>query len=588
MTRPRPAKPAAMRVFACVLSVFLAAGVATAADPEMRLQIGLKSAEETLSDLEAVVGGLAGEPKVYEDLIEPNLDIFLFGVDPTRTIRFDFVFPAKGESRLNMMIPVADQKDFLQDNIQPIGINTRRRAADYYQLTGDVYEGWIRFLDEYAIIAKKPHEGDADATQQKPSEADPRLFEKPADLALLIDENSGSRKDRAAVIEALGEQRLAKLKKDKDETDAEFELRRTMAENRFKHLPRLVADAEKFLFGYQTVAESGTGRSHLLIEPAAGTPLAEMINGIGTAEFLFAGVPTAEDPVFTARLAWPMTEARKERWRATMAASRPVAVEQLDKQDPAPSEERRAAQEELSNAVYDFLEAGVDQPLLGMFAEMRPAGGKTYNTAAGLTSVDGTSLVGVLEKIPAATEGGQLEADVETIGEIKLHKLTLPGLTPEIQDFVGGTSVYVGTAPDAIYFAAGPGGVDLLRESVADLTPATTDLMFSMRAHLGPVAEALDSIMTKRDISLIRFLQERRERRLEDRKDADEARRLQVTDPSAWRQAALEALLGKTDDVLTMELKKSDNRLEGETTLGRSILAAVGELIAKFAKENLG
>jgi hypothetical protein len=54
-----------------------------------------------------------------------------------------------------------------------------------------------------------------------------------------------------------------------------------------------------------------------------------------------------------------------------------------------------------------------------------------------------------------------------------------------------------------------------------------------------------------------------------------------------WRDAALEALKG-TDDRLHIQLDRVENRLEGDTTVAPGILKAIGELIAKFARENLG
>ena len=594
--RPHTASVFRPALAACLAAAAIsgpAVGPAAADEPpEVRVQIALKSADEILGDLQTVVGRLAGESDAYEELIYPNLDIFLVGVDTGRTIRFDLIQPSEGESRLNMAIPLSDTKDFLRDNIEPIGIDYKRRSDSYYELDGDVYEGYLRIVDGYAVIAKKPYRGDAAEGMESPAAADSRLFARPADMAILIDAASGTAKQRRAVAEAKGQSRVEQLVRRDDETEAAFELRRTMAANRAEQLPKILGGLKRMLLGYETVASSGTGRSHLIVEAEEDTELRELIEGVGTQSFLFAGVPTDEDPIYTGRLAWPMTQARKDRWTETIEASRAVAANQLDTQDPPVSEERRAAQGELTDAVYDFLKANVDQPLLGVFAEVRKADGKTYSAAGGVQSVDGTALVAVLEKIPAAIEGAKLEPGIETFAaggdtDVTLHRLTMPSMSQPLQDFFGGDSVTVGTASNAVYVAGGPDGVALLKRSIETLEPAETPSVLTLRAHLGPMARLLDSVMTRRDISLIQFMQQRREERLETRKDAAEARRLQVTDPAAWREAALEALLGKPDDVLTVDLKKVEDRLEGETTLGTSILAAVGELIAKFAKENL-
>ncbi|REJ72020.1 MAG: hypothetical protein DWQ29_22165, partial [Planctomycetota bacterium] len=55
-----------------------------------------------------------------------------------------------------------------------------------------------------------------------------------------------------------------------------------------------------------------------------------------------------------------------------------------------------------------------------------------------------------------------------------------------------------------------------------------------------------------------------------------------------WREAAIEALTGENDKLHILLERSEDGNLSGEGSSAPGILKMIGELIAKFADENLG
>lgn len=584
----------------CVLAFSLLAlslRPASAVAEDVRIYSAIQSSQQVLDDLEYVVSKLAGKKDIYQNQVYPNVEIFLIGVDLEHPIRFDTILDSEGKRRLSMAVPIADEKDFIRDNVNPIGIDTRKKGDGLYELGGGVFDGWLQVSESsdgkvtYGVFGAEGHQEDATVPIADLLEANGRILFEEFDVAVLLDETSGPVDARKQIVDEFRKQTLEQIERRPDETDAAFALRNHVAKAQFDRIEALVTGGKRVALGYSTDAEKGQGRSKLVIEALPDTTLAKAVDLVGSEESRFGGVPTIDDPVATGRLSIPIFDERRQRYVSFLEISRPVTLERVDTSEA--SDELKAARKKFIGLIYDQLLKGADQTFISGFYELQsidPANpDKGNNVAAGVTTLEGGNVVAILDALPAAVEGASIEKDADKIGDIALHKVSLPGLADSFKDHLGGvTDVYIGVADDAVYFAGGPAGVELLKKSLADLSPAKTDTAFSLRFHAGPVASLLDSVMTKRDFSLIEFLQDRREDRLTEReKDPDEARRVEVGDPREWREAAIKALMGKDGDVVNIEFKKVDGALIGTSELGRAILTAAGELIAKFAEENL-
>lgn len=582
------------------LSAVIAFAAATASignADDLRIYAGVKSSNEVLSDLEYIVSELASKKNAFEDKVFPNVDIFLVGVDPANPIRFDSIVDGTGERRLSMAVPIEDQRNFIRNNVNPIGIDARRMASGQYKLSGDVYNGVLKFVSsddksvEYGVFAFEDFPADADLTFADVLNGNARLFAEDYDVAALIDETSGPMEGREKIAAAFRERAITKIERRPDETEAAYALRRHIADAQFDRLESILVGGKRVWIAYSTDTEAGEGRSKLVAEAVPETVLAQAIDLIGSEPSQFASVPTIEDPVATGRMAIPIYDVRRSRYLKLLEVGRPVTLERVD--DSEGTAELKEARKTFINLVYDQLVTGAEQSFISGFYEVHAVdendSSKGNNVAAGITTVDGTNVVAILDAFPAAIEGGEVEKAVDKIGDIAIHKVSAPDIAGPIKDHLGGvTDMYIGVAENAVYFAGGPAGLDLLKTSVDGISPEKTDVAFSLRFHAGPLVSMLDEIMTKRDFSIIEFLQDRRENRIEEReRDPDDVRRVEVEDPRAWRDAALKALVGKSGDVVDITFAKVDGTLVGETTLGKALLTAAGELIAKFAEDNL-
>src|SRR5262245_43294137 len=91
------------------LSCLLITGLARAEDhPPPRAVMVLKSTDDILAKLQHVIADLAGKQKEWENNVFPNIDIFLFGVDKTKPVRYDQIVGGKDGRREQMMVPIAN------------------------------------------------------------------------------------------------------------------------------------------------------------------------------------------------------------------------------------------------------------------------------------------------------------------------------------------------------------------------------------------------------------------------------------------------------------------------------------------------
>src|SRR4029079_5948561 len=121
-------------------------------------------ADDILQDLEHVIGGLAGKKREWDANVLPNIEIFLFGVDRTKPVRYDQLVGGKEGRREQMMVPVANLKEFITDDLDPIDIITNPDKKDkskcLYNLTGGGYPGFMRYVHDYAYFARAEHQED--------------------------------------------------------------------------------------------------------------------------------------------------------------------------------------------------------------------------------------------------------------------------------------------------------------------------------------------------------------------------------------------------------------------------------------------
>ena len=189
----------------------------------------------------------------------------------------------------------------------------------------------------------------------------------------------------------------------------------------------------------------------------------------------------------------------------------------------------------------------------------------------GAVSAPGSdALEDTLQQLPAAREGNEVELEVATEGDIRIHRIRLAEGFVDLADTVFGTGrdFYVGLGRDQVWMATGTGSKELLISAIRQTgEPELNETVLTVDVALRPWAE--------------RLLE------LAEQKEPPEA----VEDREAWRNelARMRQLAESLvqEDALNIVVKADGDSVTGTVRMHRGLLTFIGRQIAKLAKENL-
>lgn len=591
----------AVRCAALALLTLFARFPAAAQDeaaPPTRIVVVLKSSDEVIADLEHMVSDLAGQPEDWENSVYLNIDVFLYGVDKSLPVRFDQLIDAEGGQRMQMMVPVADLDEFIKDNLDPIGIIVRRdrRDRDLYQLS-DVYEGFMRVENGYAHFAVQEHPEDAKAGLPAPGEAHDALLERGYDVAAQLQNQKTTPEQRAEAFATYRDNTLAGIQKRPDESAEAFELRKTNTQQSLETLERLFVQSSDLTIGWVTDTSKSEGRGELLLVPIEGTDLETTIKSQAETPSYFAAIQTSDEAVFSGRLNVTLDELLTRQSKELYELGRPVAEQRIDETADI-TEEQKTARKQIANQLFDMLSAGLEIGKWDGAIEVTPSAGGRHTALVGLRTADGSAMTQILELLPTADPSFETQLNADEAGGVAIHKVTFTANYPQaLQQFFGETpEFYVGAGADAVWFSMGEGSLEAMKagiEAVGDGTGGeASPTIASLDLRLYPILNVMNQLRKDGDFDLMATLKNRGvieepapvEESEEPAPGAETAAMLRDFE---WRDTALEALKG-SEDRIRLKLDRVENRLEGDTTAESGILKAIGELIAKFARENLG
>lgn len=563
-----------------------------------RVVVVLSSSDAILADLEHMVVDLAGRKTDWEKSVFPNIDIFLIGVDKSQPVRYDQIIGGEGGRREQLMVPIANLTEFIKDNLDPIGIVVRqdRRQKDLYRLS-EVYEGWMRVKENYARFARKEHPEDVPSDMPHPSQTHKELLAQGYDVAVELDNSRTSPEDRQAAFAAFRDNTLAGIQKRPDETEEAFQLRKTNSAQSLETLERLFVESSRITIGIATDTKKSVGSGKLVLAPRPDTPLQASLKAMAEQPSRFAAVPRAEDPVLSGRLNFALDEMLVRQMRELYGLLRPVVQQRIDKTENL-TEDQKTARKEVSNILLDILTASLDLGKVDGVVEVTQQSSGKHTGVMAVCAAEGGRAAKIVELLPASDSAYRTEMNIDQAGQVDIHKVTVTeGYPKALQQFFGDSGeVYVGTGPDTVWLSVGEGALEALKAGIAaageaapegpvDPTVARLDL------DLLPVLQLMNQLRKDGDFDLMATLKRRGlveepppEGTDESSPAADTRRMLQDFE---WRDAAIQALDSKADR-LHLELRRVEDRLEGEATIERGILKALGEVIAKFARENLG
>ncbi len=578
----------------------------SAFDQPTRVTTYVASAQNVLDDLEYMVSELAGEPEIWKEKVFPNIDIFLYGLDPAQPIRFDSLLDPATGTRSLLMVPLldGDAREFLNDNLDPIGIFSTAKAragrpprATYWQLESDpaapIFDGWMRLANDYAYIAKV--EEDIPATIAPPDASHAHLAATGADLAIQLRAPQEGETDRAAAFAKYKENIISALEPYDDETAEEFSLRSLVVHQQFERLEVLFMQTTD-LSAKWTLAD-GQGLLEILVDPVANSQLAVDFQGSVGRESHFARVPSQADSVLSGRLCMLLSETLRRQFSTFYVQAIPVIQSQIDTQEDYDDGQRQARKDALA-IILQMLSDNAADGDPDAFIEIAPAAGGLHTMVTGLTFRNTDTISELLNAIVGFGEGWTLEENVATIGNVTVHKLHCGESYPvALTEFFGAEAdYYVGVDGKYLWVASGVDSLEALTTAIGQVTDESLEPvhipLFALDFQVRPILKMAHAWEQESAIDLMAFFKkggfanQTRERENATNDDGEEPLMAAFKDFD-WQQIILDTLEGTDARIRTVFDLDAEGSLTGQSIIETEVLKAAGRVIAEFADDQL-
>ncbi|HVJ66426.1 MAG TPA: hypothetical protein VM510_00505 [Caulifigura sp.] len=573
---------------------------ARAGETDDRVVTYLISADELIADAKHIVVDLAGEQKAWENSVLPNLEIWLFGVNREKPVGLDVLFDADKGRVLEFHVPIANRKEFLNNNLGDVGVVSKqdRKNRDLYELS-EVIEGWLLFTkaadgQEYgSIVTNKANL----PTKSPVTKWD--LFKKAGyEAGLRWSALEATKAQRDKGFDKMLSELTSNLKKRPEETQAQFDLRKLTVEQNANRLSRMLSNSAELMAGWNTDAKARKYSGSSTMTGLPGTDVEKNIKAIGTVHSKFATVATPDNSAMSARVMLPLAEVYQTEQAKTYETSLTALKERIDKKEDVSADEK-TARKQLSEKVVKLATDSLKLGWLDVYAELVPSQGSLYTGISAVRVQDSAVATEIVNLLPKAQAGWTVKTDVAEEAGAKIHLVDMKAKLPETFKTYFGTAgeAYVATGDQTVWVATGPEAMTRLKAALAAAggkgEAVNTPLKLVMHVH--PALQIGKSLTEDRDIELFRTLKEGSlmkgpSQETSDKKGAkkDEERRVSrnALQNFKWHDTALKALEGGKD-MVTLEITKKGDALTSEMNAEEGVMKAVGKVIAKFAVEML-
>jgi hypothetical protein len=500
-------------------------------------------------------------------ILKSYLEVFLIGVDPKLPTRVGIVFGEKADRQV-WSVPVANMPKFRKDNVASI-ITPRIREVPpppgLYKLGSgrkDDFNGYMLYVAPYAHIGETKDDVTGVPTDPRPDMQSLILRQYMAAVELRNTKtDAASQAKRHELFETTRKQTLAALKKDKGETAADFDFRKQLLAIQLDEAELFFAESEQAQIGLKLDQATGIGRFDIEMTPIAGTPLAQSVEQLQTKPSHFANVEKHAEPVLSARLNHPLSEIRKRTASAMAALAKQRLKARADADAKLSADEKQATKEVIDQS-FALIEAGFKAGLADGFIDVhKGASGKNVLLAAVWTP-DGTKVGDILALLPKARAGENVKLNVAEESGVKIHSVDLTkDQHPRWNDFIGATTLYVGSSKEAIWCAAGDGALESLKAAIKKTTqppPAGAEKApwGELIVQLKPWAEQVAAQPPK--------------------KKGDDY----------YPKMLLSAFEGG-DDQLSVRMTRQEHKIVGEVVMQKGVLRFAGKAAADFSRQNL-
>ncbi|MEX2091576.1 MAG: hypothetical protein WD971_02815 [Pirellulales bacterium] len=291
------------------------------------------------------------------------------------------------------------------------------------------------------------------------------------------------------------------LKKKDDESDAEYESRRKLAEAKIAQLETMVNDIDDVVTGWSIDSKNQNTFLDFTCHFLPGSKMAKQIASSGTPKTNFAGFfqPDAAATLTFATQADP--EAIKEnidQMRATMDTMRKQAEKAIDQEEDIPDDETRTAVKAALGDFLDAFQATMESGQMDGGAALH-LGADKLTLVAGAQIKDPAKFESGLKKLAALAEKepdfNGVQWNAATHEGVNFHTLSVPVPADEEEArkmFGEKADVAIGIGNEAVYVAVGRDNLDAVKKAI-DASKAEPNKVvppFEFSLSLGQLMEA--------------------------------------------------------------------------------------------------
>lgn len=502
------------------------------------------------SDLDYVFG-LAKEPVQLKSL-KDTLDVFFVGVDTKVPAVFQ-VYVRKGKFNTVLFAPTTAPPAAFRNNIRGLGVKTQNLGTGLYTVKG-LFNGFLRESGGISIIAEDRN----DAVPLKGGNLAFKTALDPEnnDFMASIENTAAQLKEREGAIEELRKQVMPGLKPLKTESPERFSLRKLTIDQQLTELKQAYGESEKVKLVVNLDPKVKTLVSTTELTALAGTDLAKSVSELAKTPSYFANIPRSDKEPLSAAINLKLDELRQKHVKAFLKEARPIILSEL-KGSTTYSEKSKNYVAVSTDIVFDVLEQGVNDGVYDAFINIH-ANASGLHTMVGGTKVDGAIVKAGLKKLEGIAK---VELDSSKIGDVELHKITLPDDMTELHEIYGKDLILtIGTSPKAVWYAMGEDADAKLKEAIEKVgqpAPETDNIVVFVHAKALLWFQLFDAHRTKHKAG-----------------SADD------------RKVVLDIFkLGS--DTFDLKVEKVGETLKSTLVLHEGLLHYFGKAAAKFVKENL-
>lgn len=576
---------------AVVAAVLCVPTMASAEEPPVgaRLIVGQAGADALKADLKAIVESSpnVGLRKQWSKVAE-TLDSFLVGISPSKPLRLDLIVGSEGFQYQPFLPALAIAgNDGLLSNLTGFGFQVKELGSKsgVYELKEQGKKPFYMRAKANSYIQIAASQADLPASVPDVEPVVKELLQGKFDVVAQLKNTADGMEARRKEYQALRGQLEAAIKFKRNESKAEFELRKLAAVQNFEEMERFVVESEHLEGGWTTDEASLTGTGSLILSGLEGTTIAKEISEMGVKPSRFGRIVFHEGPVIAARANAAISAHRIESIANFLSALEPVTRAKLEKLTQLSQAERDAALTaggEISGLINRTAQLGIFDGFIDAHAS---EGGK-YTMVGALRVENGAPIEKVVGMLPTIRQDWKVKLNTLEHGGIKVHEIEVPERRQkEFQTVFAGTPViYIGTGADTIWMAAGNGAIDELKAAIDQAGTGTSDAteaekpaapvdqtVLAYTVKLGPLIELAQEMFKTAD-------------RENPPKSKEEQRAAKDRDTSLG--LFHEGLKGGKD-LVQGSLVRSGSQVLGTITVESDVLRAIGSLIGDFAKKNL-